>query len=397
MRTCSLLVVGAGVVGLSLARELLARGHTDILIIDKEPEPGRHASGRNSGVLHAGIYYAPDSLKARTCRAGHELLKAYCLERGLPLLPCGKVIVTTSETDEERLDGLFARATANGAKAALLDRKELAAHEPHAKTLRRALHSPETAVIEPRAVLDSFCADIRASGKAALSFGTRWLGLAGPRRVLTSEGEIGYERLINCAGAYADQVAHAFGLARDLALTPYLGGYKKLDSAKNHLVRGNIYPVPDPRNPFLGVHFTKSVRGEVYAGPTARPVFGREHYGGAAGIGAEAPAILLRNLRLMAANKAVREAAVAEVLKLLPGRFFEDAQKLLSGIAPSDLHPCAKAGIRPQLVRVSKAELVMDFHMERTADSLHVLNAISPAMTASMAFAKLLADQVEAL
>jgi len=394
MTTASILICGAGIVGLTVARDLVAAGHNDILIIDKEQEAGKHASGRNSGVLHAGIYYAPGSLRAKSCLEGNFRMKQYCEERKLPLLKTGKVIVARDESELPTLNELYKRATQNGAKVELIDDKQLAEIEPNAKSAGQALFSHYTAVVDPKAILQSIQADLLATGKVKLQFGTRFTGLGkqeGRRlNVQTTTGAISCAFFLNAAGAYGDVVAHAFGLGKDYQLIPFKGIYKKLKPEHAHTIRGSIYPVPNIKNPFLGVHFTRGVHGGVYLGPTAIPALGRENYGIFSGIDSEAPRILLRDALLFFRNKKFREVALEEPRKYSFTYFFNDARKLVKELKPTDIESCPKAGIRPQLVDVKKNELVMDFVIEGTDASVHVLNSISPAFTSSLFFSEML-------
>lgn len=396
MEHAAIVVCGAGVLGLTIARELAARGADDILILEKEPRPGLHASGRNSGVLHAGIYYAPGSARARTCLEGNRLMRAYCAERGLPLAECGKVIVAPDPAELPALEALHRRALANGSPAVLIDEKELAELEPGAVTSGRALHSPLTAVVDPRAVLASIARELTEGGRARIRYGCRVIGPAGAacgtRTLTTALGPVSYGRLLNCAGAHADTLAHAFGLGRRWAMVPFKGLYRKLRPRRAALVRGNVYPVPDPRVPFLGVHFTRGVTGEVYIGPTATPALGRENYGLLRGLDAEAPAVLWRCAQMLLGNPQFRALAREELRKYLPSRFFADCARLMRGLSPGDIEPCPKVGIRPQLVDTVTRALVMDFLVETDGPAVHVLNAISPAFTSSMAFARMVCD-----
>jgi L-2-hydroxyglutarate oxidase LhgO len=396
MRTAEIVICGAGIVGLTLARELVRRGHSDILILDKEPDIGRHASGRNSGVLHAGIYYAPGSLRARSCLEGNRLMQDYCREHGLPLEQNGKVIVARDESELPGLRALFERAQQNGAQVELIDERRLAEIEPLAKTAGQALHSPRTAVVDPKAVLASLRRELTDSGKVSFLFLARFLRRLGPRLAETTAGRVGYGFFVNAAGAYADRVAHAFGLGLPYRLVPFKGVYRKLQGPRADLVRGSIYPLPDPRNPFLGVHFTRGVHGGVYLGPTAIPALGRENYGILAGIDAEAPSILWCDAVLFAKNPKFRSVALDEPRKYFARRFFEDARRLVRELEPTDVVPSPKAGIRPQLIDLRNHELVMDFILERDQESLHVLNSISPAFTSSLAFAAMLAGELRA-
>lgn len=230
-----------------------------------------------------------------------------------------------------------------------------------------------------------------------LRFGVSAVGPAGPGRLATSDGEVSYRRLANAAGAYADRLAQAFGLAKRYMLIPFKGIYKLLTPSVSHYVRASIYPVPDPATPFLGVHFTRSVKGDVYVGPTAIPALGRENYGIFSGMDAEAPEILWRDAKLFAADKTFRRVALTEPRKYCPSYFFHEAAKLVRGLSPHHLAPTGKAGIRPQLVDLQTNCLVMDFLTEESSSELHVLNAISPAFTSSLALAPVLADKLEGL
>jgi len=387
------LVVGGGVVGLTLARELVSRGAENLLVLEKEPALGRHASGRNSGVLHAGIYYAPDSRKAATCLAGNRLMRAYCREKGLPLLECGKVVVARDESELPALDELARRAAANGAPVQMLDERQLAEVEPGARTVGRALHSLLTAVVDPRAVLGALRADVEKSGRARLRTGVEVLGVSGSATVRTTAGDIAYKRLINAGGAHCDELARHFGVGLDYRLIPFKGIYRKLRKDARLQVKGNIYPVPDPRNPFLGVHFTRSAHGDVYLGPTAIPAFGRENYGVLRGVDRDAPRIALEDLILFFRNPGFRSVALSEPRKYIPAFLHRDAARLVHGFDPSEVEPADKVGIRPQLVDWRTKSLVMDFLVERAGDTLHVLNPISPAFTSSMELARQIADE----
>jgi (S)-2-hydroxyglutarate dehydrogenase len=384
----NILIVGAGIIGLTIARELVKAGYRDIIIIEKEPELGRHASGRNSGVLHAGIYYAPDSLKAKSCLNGNFLMRAYCKEKGLPLLENGKVIVTRTPQELPVLDELFTRATANGAKVEMIDERRLAQIEPNAKTVERALFSHYTAVVDPKAVLKSLKQDLEDSGKVKFYFGCCLTSVRGVSKAFTNRGEISYERLVNAAGAHCDKVAAMFGVGKKYRLIPFKGVYRLLRKEAPFTVNSSIYPVPDIRNPFLGVHFTRSVYGDVYLGPTAIPAFGRENYGVIAGMDAEGFSIAYEDLVLFMTNPLFRNVALSEPTKYIPSVFFRDAARLVKEISREDVIPATKVGIRPQLVDWETKQMVMDFMVVAHGATVHVLNPISPAFTSSMDLAQ---------
>ncbi len=388
-----ILIAGAGIVGLALARELVRAGFGGILLLEKEPEVGLHASGRNSGVLHAGIYYAPGTLRAASCLAGNLRMREYCRKRGLPLRETGKVVVARDEGEIPVLEELFRRATANGARVEWLDERELAGVEPDARTVGKALWSRDTAVVDPKAVVARLARDLADSGRAEIRTGCPFLGLQGSSTAVTGRGEVRFRRFVNCAGAWCDRVAHAFGVGRRYRIVPFKGLYRKLRAGAPPRVHGNIYPVPDIRNPFLGIHFTRSVAGEVYLGPTAIPAFGRENYGILSGAGREAVPIVLRDAALFLRNPQFRSIALTEPRKYSKQYFLRDAARLVRTLDPRDVERSGKVGIRPQLVDRTRGELVMDFLVESSGDSLHVLNPISPAFTASMDLARRLVEE----
>ena len=388
-----IVICGGGIVGLSIARELLKRGAEDITILEKENKLGVHASGRNSGVLHAGIYYTPDSLKAKFCLRGNLLMREYCREKGIPVLETGKVIVTKKEEELDTLYELYRRAKTNGADVKLIDPVELKDIEPYARTVERAIYSPLTAVVDSKKVLECIAKELEGSGKVRITKGAKVLGLKNSKVLRTTKGDIEFTFFINSAGAFADKIAHLFGVGSHFTIIPFKGTYKKLRKEKSYLVRGNIYPVPDIRNPFLGVHFTKSYNGEVYIGPTAIPAFGRENYGIIEGIDKEAVSILLKDIILFFTNSKFRKVAFTEPRKYLSKFFYEDIKPMVEGLSIDDIIPSNKVGIRPQLVDWEKKELVMDFLVLKDSNSVHILNAISPAFTSAFAFAEYVVSQ----
>jgi L-2-hydroxyglutarate oxidase LhgO len=393
--TADVLIVGAGIMGLTIARELVRNRWQNIVIIEKEMEAGKHASGRNSGVLHAGIYYAPDSLKAKSCLNGNFLMKAYCREKQLPLLETGKVIVARSADELPVLETLFARAVANGAKVDMLNEKELAAIEPNARTVRQAIFSHYTAVVDPRKILNSLQDDLVRSGNVKFLFNCAFETAIGSHTVQTQCGRIRFKRFINAAGAHCDRVSKAFGIGTRYRLIPFKGIYRKLKKDSAWRIRGSIYPVPDIRNPFLGVHFTRNIHGDVYLGPTAIPAFGRENYGIFAGLDKEAIDILLSDAHLFTTNSQFRTVALTEPRKYFFPWFFQDAAALVKTLEPSDVEPAAKVGIRAQLVDWRTGELVQDFQVIQDGDCLHLLNPISPAFTSSMDLAQKIVRMIQ--
>lgn len=392
MQSAEVVICGAGIIGLTIARELVKSGVKDILILDKEPKIGMHASGRNSGVLHAGIYYDPGTLKARMSLEGNRRMQAYCEEHGLPLFKSGKVIVARDETEVPTLAELERRATANGGIVEMIDEKRLAEIEPNAQTVRSALYSPLTSVVDPKAILDKLKEELQTSGKVRFLFSTRFTG-SGRGIIKTDKGVIGFTLFVNAAGAFSDKVAHAFGVGEKYRLLPFKGIYSVLKKNAANRIHGSIYPVPNLKNPFLGVHFTRSVHGDVYVGPTAIPALGRENYGLFQGIDSEFPAIMLRDMAMFVKNKKFRSVALEEPRKYLFRYFFRDAARLVKQLAPNDLAPSIKVGIRPQLVDITTFEMAMDFVVERKNNTVHILNSISPAFTSSLYFAELVVKE----
>lgn len=393
-RKCQVLIVGGGITGLTTARELIKRGAENIIIIEKEKKLGAHASGRNSGVLHAGIYYSPGTNKARFCVEGNALMKEFCRQKGLNLEESGKVIVAGDQDKLDGLDELKRRADSAGAESRIIDDEELSRIEPYAARNGKALYSPNTAVIYPLEILESLKEELTQSGKVDILFSTYFTGLNGDCTAVTSAGKINFEKFVNAAGTFADKVAGHFGLGEQYKVLPFKGTYKKLGQGASHLVHSNIYPVPDLKNPFLGVHFTKGADGNIYLGPTAVPALGREEYGFLDDISAETLSILLRDSVLFFTNKSFRTAAVNELRKYSGSYLYKEAKKLVPELKENDLIDSPKAGIRPQLVDWSSRELVMDFLVLRDGDSIHILNAISPAFTCSMAFAVYTVDML---
>jgi len=376
-------------VGVSVSREVHRKYGGRVLVIDKESSPGMHASGRNSGVLHAGVYYPSHSLKARLCIEGNRRMREYCAAKMLPINSAGKVIVARGPEDLPRLEELHRRATANGVQVAWLDAKALHEVEPHSRTWEKALYVKETAVVVPSRVMESLVSDAKAEG-VEFEFNCAWEGLRGDRAAQTCHGTIAFGHLVNCAGLFADKVAHAFGVGREYGILPFRGGYYCLNPQSVVHVRGNIYPVPDLRNPFLGVHFTRRPNGEVTVGPTALPLLGREQYSGLKGVNATDALSMGRYMvRLFRKNRDhFRSFALKEISKMTHKGFYHEAAGLVEGLEPQDLAPGESVGIRAQLVNIHTAELLNDFVVEPGPRSTHILNAVSPAFTSSLPFAE---------
>jgi (S)-2-hydroxyglutarate dehydrogenase len=394
--TYDFLVVGTGIIGISIARELRRRHGARVLVIDKESGPGQHASGRNSGVLHAGVYYKSGTLKARLCIEGNRRMKHYCRAKAIPMNEHGKVIVTRNESEIPTLDELHQRAKKNGAAVALLDHRDLKEVEPCARTVGQALYVKDTAVVNPQRVMESISRDAVEEG-VEFRFRCAWLGSASATTAKTSQGTVAYGHLVNCAGLYADQISHGSDVGRQYRVLPFRGQFYLLRPESKIHVRGNIYPVPDLRNPFLGVHFTRRPEGEVTVGPSALPLLGREQYRGLMGANIQDGVAMLKYLlRLFGRNRDhFRSIAWREMTKLSRRGFFREAEQLGHGLQECDLLPGKDPGIRAQLVDTRTAELVNDFVVEPGPRSTHVLNAVSPTFTCSFPFAEYVIDRMK--
>jgi L-2-hydroxyglutarate oxidase len=394
--TADFVIVGAGVVGLTLALELRAR-HPDtrIVVLEKEAEAGQHASGRNSGVLHAGFYYSADSLKARFTRDGNQRLGAWCEAHGIAVRRCGKLVVARSAGEHGRLDMLFERAERNGVPMERLSEAEATRIEPRVKTCERALFSPTTASVDPKQVMAALARQAAADG-IELVTRARWLGHDG-RRVRTSVGEIEAGFLVNAAGLQADRVARAYGFAQHYRILPFKGLYLH-GNARAGALRTHVYPVPDLDMPFLGVHFTVAVDGHLHIGPTALPALWLENYGGLGRFSlGEMLGIGLRELRLMLTDASFRRLGFRELRKISRRHLVRHAAELCQGVELEHFDHWGEPGIRAQLLDRRTNELVMDFCTEGDEQSLHVLNAVSPAFTCALPFASHLADELARL
>ncbi len=397
MDNTDFLIIGGGIIGVNLALSARRRyPDCSVTIIEKEADCGLHASGRNSGVLHAGFYYSADSLKARFTREGNRLLTEYCQDRGLQINRCGKIVVVKSAGELDALDELLRRGRLNGVDLHEITEAEAREIEPRAITYERALFSPTTSSVDPQQVLGSMLDDATTLGVDVLNE-TAYISAKG-RGVLTSRGEIEAGYVINAAGLYADTIASDFGFSKNYGIIPFKGLYLYGDEPRGSF-KTNIYPVPDLNNPFLGVHFTISAYGDIMIGPTAIPAFWREHYKGMQNFKlAEMVDVLYRELRLWLNNDAnFRKLAVQEMRKYMKPWMVKLASELATGVSPTLYTRWGKPGIRAQLYDIENRKLEMDFKFEGDGRSFHVLNAVSPAFTCSIPFCEFLFDRIEGL
>ena len=394
MGAADVIVVGGGVVGLALADAWLARYRDSaVTVLDKAPHLAAHASGRNSGVLHAGFYYAPDSLKAQLTRRGNQLLREFCAERGVEVRETGKVVVAAAPDQLTALDNLHARGQANGVPLEMVDAATLREIEPLAHTHERALWSPTTAVADPRAVVEALAARVRERGGRVL-LGTEVVD-AGPGWVRTPHERFSAGHIINAAGLYADRVAHWFGVGDDYRMLPFKGLYWFANWPAGTL-RRHVYPVPDPRNPFLGVHLTVTVQGRTKVGPTAIPSLWREDYGGVRGFDAREAWDIGRTYPRFMRSKHhdVTGLVRTEVPKYSRRYLVSRASALVPSVRAGDFRERGRVGVRAQLLHVPTGKLEMDFVVRPGERSTHVLNAVSPAWTSSLAMAAWIVERI---
>lgn len=390
------LIIGGGIVGVSIARELRRRfGDSRVMVLEKEARCGQHASGRNSGVLHAGFYYYPDSLKAKFTRDGNRRLTEYCERKALRINKCGKLVVAKDASELASLDELYRRGNINNVPLTMLTEDQAKAIEPRVKTYERALFSPSTASVDPQEVTASIFEDAAEEGVRIIT-GSPYLGRAGVR-IKTAHTEISAGYVVNAAGLYADKVARDFGFSQNYRILPFKGLYLYSDEPPGS-VKVHIYPVPDLRNPFLGVHYTLTVDGKIKIGPTAIPAFWREQYAGFSNFRwEELGEIAVRQAGLLAfSNFDFKTLAVNEIRKYSRARMVKDAARLLEGADVSSYTRWGKPGIRAQLLDLTKRKLEMDFVVEGDDRSFHVLNAVSPAFTCALPFSDYVCDQIQA-
>lgn len=395
-RRCDIAVIGAGIVGLAAAMELLERQPSlKLLVLEKEDKIAAHQTGRNSDVMHSGIYYKPGSMKARTCVQGKAKLVQFCDEHNIPYQLSGKVIVATDEEELPRLEELYQRGLANGVPGVeVIGPERLHELEPYAEGIR-AIYSPQTGIVDYVKVAVAYAAEIVSRGGEILTrHGVEQIEERdGMYYLHTPSGTIEARYLVSCAGVYADRVAKMTGAPEDPKIVPFRGDYYKLPAERTYMVKSLIYPVPDPRFPFLGVHFSVRPDGEVWLGPNAVLAFAREGYG-KLDINPRdlTEALSYRGFQKMAfkywkmgAEEMYRDFSKKAFLKALQ-RYVPDMQE-------SDLLP-GPAGIRAQALD-SEGNLVDDFVVNHKGHALHVRNAPSPAATASLAIGEMIADTVQ--
>ncbi len=391
MSSVDIAVIGGGIVGLATALALRESQAGSLIVLEAEKEVAAHQTGHNSGVIHSGLYYKPGSLKATLCIQGRELLYTFCREQGIAHERCGKLVVALQPDELPRLEALAERGLANGLQVRRLDAAQLKEYEPHVAGLA-GLWVPETGIVDYRQVAQAYR---RLLAEQGVEVRTGWR-LTGCRRqpdrlVLESaQGEVSCRNLVTCAGLHADRVARLCGVEPQMRVVPFRGEYYEVAAERRHLVRGLIYPVPDPQFPFLGVHFTRKIDGGIEAGPNAVLAFRREGY--------SKFSFNVRDAWEISANRGFWELArrywrmgLGEYYRSYSRyAFWRALRRLLPDIEVDDLEP-AGAGVRAQAM-ASDGQLVDDFLFAPAYRMLHVLNAPSPAATASLAIGRRIAQ-----
>jgi L-2-hydroxyglutarate oxidase len=392
-------IVGAGAVGLATAMALSREAGAKVVVIEAEVKVAQHQTGNNSGVIHSGLYYKPGSLKARMCAAGRDSMYAFCAQHEIPHDPCGKIVVATCERELPALAELQRRGTANGlGNLSVLNIEQLREHEPHVAGIA-GLYVKETGIVNYRKVTETYAKLVRERG-GEVRLGSAFLGVRHERNgelvIETSAGEIRAKGLINCGGLHSDRVAKICGLEPGLQIVPFRGEYYELAPHRENLVKNLIYPVPDARFPFLGVHFTRMIGGGIEAGPNAVLALARHGYNRTSFQLRDAMEIagyggfwkMVRKYWRTGCGEFHRSCSSAAFLKSL--------QVLIPELTPDDIVP-AGAGVRAQAL-LPDGSMVDDFRIQQTNRMVHVLNAPSPAATASIAIGRHIAGlAVEAL
>jgi len=395
MNSTDFLVLGGGIIGISVARELKRRfSDATVTVLEKEAQCGLHASGRNSGVIHAGFYYSADSLKAKLTRSGNQAMIAYCEAKKIPLNRCGKLVVAKDENDLPQLDELLRRGAANGVPLEEVTEEEARKIEPRVKTYQRAIFSPTTTSADPSRVIEEMSKDAVNEG-VTIRTGAPYLHRKNGI-VMTQLGGFAAKHVVNAAGLYADKIALDFGFSEKYRILPFKGLYL-YSNEPSGAFRTNIYPVPDLRNPFLGVHFTVKTDGHAKIGPTAIPALWREQYRRFDNFKfGEFVEVLFREAGLMmSANFDFQKLALEELRKYSRPHLVALASRLADGVRPEDYTRWGEPGIRAQLLDIQKRKLEMDFVIEGDNHSTHLLNAVSPGWTCSIPFARYAVDQIQ--
>lgn len=391
---CEVLIIGGGVVGLAIAIALQEnRTHSKVIIVEKEEEVCLHASGRNSGVIHAGFYYSSESLKSKFCRLGNQELKKFCRDQNLRLAEIGKVVVAKNVGDVKLLEVLSERAQENKVDVELLDESVLAKYEPMAKTHEKFLWSPTTSIADPHEIAYALKRKFLAGGGIILC-GEQLVEFRGELAVLSSGNSVSFDVCVNSAGVGALSIANKCGVGNEFGLLPVLGGYITTSAAKIPLKR-MVYAAPHPLSPFLGIHFTPTLNGMVKIGPTAMPVLGREQYSISDGFTSQEARQSFHALISYVFGDAINamKTLANQVSQANLQRMVHAASELVPMTPNSKAWHRGKAGIRSQLVDLNKRAFVQDFIVSESPGVIHILNAVSPGWTSALPFGRYIVDE----
>jgi len=384
------LIIGAGIIGLAIAKTLKnIYPNRTITIIEKENDVAYHSSGRNSGVLHAGFYYTSNSLKAKFTKDGNRMMHDYCEKNNLKINRSKKVVVATNEEELKSLYELEKRGLQNGVNVSIINEEELQKIDPNVKTYQKALYSPDTSTVDPTEISKHIRDELTAQG-VKFYFNECYIKKLDNNSILSNNNQqFTATKIINCAGLYADKIAKDFKFSKDYTIIPFKGIYLKYTKTDNP-IKVNVYPVPNLKNPFLGVHYTITVDGDIKIGPTAIPAFWRENYKGFDKFKfKELAEILAFESKLFITNAFnFRSLAYEELKKYNKTHFVSLATKMVKEIDTKGFNKWSKPGIRAQLLNTKTLELLQDFVVEGDNNTIHVLNAVSPAFTSSFPFAE---------
>jgi L-2-hydroxyglutarate oxidase LhgO len=388
-------IIGGGIIGFAIGLALLdSNPGLNVVVIEKEPQIASHASGRNSGVIHAGFYYSPDSLKARFCKQGNLEIKKLAKAHQIPVNNLGKVVVTANDDEDLRLNTLFERGINNGVDLEILDKKELSNFEPLAKTNERFLWSPTTAVSSPALISQAICREFQNRG-GQISVGIQINLKVQNGEIAESNFQVNAKYFINAAGVYSDQIARSVGIGNEFAMLPFAGFYR-WTASQNLPLRTLIYPVPHPINPFLGVHFTKTIDDKIKIGPTAMPVFGRQQYSFREGWSLSDLWQIAKSVRSLQTNTTHDLSVMikSEWPKLFQSEIVKQASALIPEAGYLKSWKKSRPGIRSQLVHLPTGTLEQDFVLRHASNSTHVLNVVSPGWTSALPFGRYVAEQI---
>jgi L-2-hydroxyglutarate oxidase len=395
-KQCDVLIIGAGVVGLATGIALLESDSIkNVVIAEKEDALALHASGRNSGVLHAGFYYSPDSLKAKFCRDGNKELRKLANKYNIPVREVGKVVVVRNDDENTRLETLYLRGIKNGVELEILDASQLKSYEPLAVTHERFLWSPTTAVSDSKAIIDAMRQEFERLG-GTIHFNTKLSLKEVNNEIVDTQNKYKARYIVNAAGAQADRISRAVNVGTEYAMLPFMGVYRATEE-KNLPLQRLVYPVPHPINPFLGVHFTLTVDHKVKIGPTAIPIAGREQYSPFSGWSGFDMAQALKGLTSLVRGEAHDFGAIlkSEWPKIVQSLLVKESLDLVpTASLVRDWHK-KPPGIRAQLVHLPSGKLEQDFVATSHLNSIHILNAVSPGWTSAIPFGRHIASMIK--